>query len=306
MQSLATLVERNWDLDRVVAGPVLQRSSTRIVLSIEADQGRFVAKAYEDSWALGLVHPSLEEIDQHLGIFDVLAARGFRHAPSLLKTRDGQRFLRSGGMTVVILDLIEGERPPAAVATWAELGRLAANLNGIAGYPHDYAISVTGTIAELTHKAERYPFRQDMLSLVSTLDVLAEQPTSLIHGEINLANTVLARDGRIVILDWDQAGNGPWALEPGYPLITTFLSEDLVFDAEAAAAFYRSWAGEQGITAERRELVFTAALLHALRYIEFGDPGRRWARIRYALAHKDELLAALGTSDPVPAPGGQR
>ncbi len=58
--------------------------------------------------------------------------------------------------------------------------------------------------------------------------------------------------------------------------------------------------------AGRKDLIFTAAILHALRYLEFGDHARRWARIRYALAHREELLAALETPDPVPVQGGQQ
>ncbi len=129
---------------------------------------------------------------------------------------------------------------------------------------------------------------------MATLDVLRDQPRVLIHGELNPANSILAPDGRLTVVDWDAAGTGPWALEPGYPLITTFLSEDLVFDARSAAAFYGAWAGPQGIDAERRELIFTAALLHALRSLSFAEPGRRWRRIQHALAHKAELLSAMG------------
>jgi len=297
MQSLGTVVERHWDLDHVVPGPVLQRFPTRTVVSIRSDQGSFVVKAYENAWALGLVRPSPTEIDRCLYVFDYLAMKGFRHAPSLLKTSAGDRFLRTEGTTFYILERIEGSRPPATTETWAELGRLAKLLNMYNDFPYDYPISVAGTIAELTRKAERYPFRTDFLHLVSTLEILADQPACLIHGEINLANSVMSPHGRISILDWDQAGTGPWALDAGYPLITTFLSEDLAFDAGSASAFYGSWGARQGMSADRQELIFTAALLHALRYLEFGDPARRWARIQYALAHKDELLSALDTPD---------
>lgn len=300
MLSLATLVERHWELNSVVPGSILQRSPTRQVTSIRSDQGSFVVKAYDHDWALGLVCPSLAEIDRRLHIFEFLAAGGFRHAPSLLKARTGNRFVRTGGTTMYILEQIKGSQPPATTGTWAELGRVAATLNSITDYPHDYAIPVAGTIVELARNQERYPFRSAFLEQVATLDVLADEPACLIHGEINLANSVMSPDGEIFLLDWDQVGTGPWALEAGYPLITAFISEDLVFDAGSASAFYASWTGGKGMDAERKDLVFTAALLHALRYLEFGDQARRWARIQYALAHKNELLAALDTPDPAP------
>ncbi len=119
-----------------------------------------------------------------------------------------------------------------------------------------------------------------------------------VHGEINLANSPVSAEGRIFLLDWDQAGTGPWALEPGYPLITTFLSEDLVFDAASASAFYGSWTKGKPVDPDRKDLIFTAAILHALRYLPFGDHSRRWARICHALEHRNELLAAFDAPNP--------
>ncbi len=298
MPSLTTLLERHWNLEHVVLGSTLHQYPTRHVLAIRSDQGRFVVKVYKDEWALGLAGPFFAEIDRRLSIFDYLARKGFRRAPSLLKTKAGDRFIRTGGTMVYILEWIEGTQPLATAETWAELGRLAASLNAWTDYPHGYAIPVAGTIAELTEQAERYPFRSEFLYLVSTLGILADQPARLIHGELNPSNSVRSPDGRLSILDWDQAGTGPWVLEGGYPLITTFLSEDLTFDARSAAAFYGFWAEGHDMDAERRDIIFTAALLHALRYLEFGDPFKRWTRIQYAVAHKHELLSALdaGTS----------
>ncbi len=298
MRSIATMVERHWNLDHVVPGAVLQQSPTRTVIAIQADQGTFVVKAYENAWALGLVNPTTSEIDRHLHIFDFLAETRFGHAPSLLRTATGSRFAQTDDATVCVLSLIDGDAPPSTPETWAVLGRIAARVGEYGNYPYPYGIPVAGTIAELTRNAERYPFRTDMLRLISALDMLVDQPPCLIHGEINTRNAIMAPDGRILLLDWDQAGTGPWPLEPGYPLITTFLSEDLVFDSAAASAFYGSWSAGREITAEHREFVFTAAVLHALRYLKFGDPARRWARIQHAVAHKDALLATLGSTRP--------
>lgn len=298
MPSLTTLLEHHWNLEHVVPDATLQQYPTRRVVAIRSDQGRFVVKVYEDEWALGLVGSSSAEIDRRLSIFNYLARTGFRRAPALLNTKTGDRFVRTGGTTICVLEWIEGSPPPATTETWTELGRLAARLNARTVYPHDYAIPVAGAIAELTEQAERYPFRSEFLDLVSTLGILADQPACLIHGELNPSNSVRSPDGRLFILDWDQAGTGPWILEGGYPLITTFLSEDLAFDASSAAAFYGAWARDHDLDAKCKDIIFTAALFHALRYLGFGDPFRRWARIRYAVTHKHALLSALdaGTS----------
>ncbi len=293
MDWLTTELTRHWPLDRIITGPAIQRSNTRTTVAIHSDQGRFVVKTYDDASALGLVHPSAAEIDQHLSIFDHLADTGFGHAPVLLRTRSEARFVHSDGRIIYVLQQIAGSIPPDTPGTWAEFGQLAARLNADPDYPHAYGIPVTGTIAELTRQARHYPFERAFLNLVATLGVLADQPTGLIHAEINPANAILSPDGRLTLLDWDQAGRGPWVLEVGYPLLTHFLTEDLTFDRESAVAFYDAYTAGKGLTADQRELVFTAALLHALRYLRFGSPARRWARIQFAVGHRDELLSVI-------------
>lgn len=128
MESLATVLSRHWPLDHVVPGPTLQRHPTRASIAILSDQGPFVVKAYDDA-ARGLVRPTTTEIDQHLSVFAYLAEKGFGHAPHLLRTRAGERSMRTGGQTIHVLGRIDGDTPPGTPATWAELGRLAARLN---------------------------------------------------------------------------------------------------------------------------------------------------------------------------------
>jgi Ser/Thr protein kinase RdoA (MazF antagonist) len=294
MNSLPNEVARHWPLDHVVRGSILQQGSTRITFAIRAVQGQFVVKVYDDDAALGLVNPDLEEIDQHLSILDYLAGKEFGHAPRLLRTRTGARYVRTGGKTIVILEQVAGTTAPDTPAIWAELGRIGARLNGYRDYPHAYGVPIAGVIAELTQHARQYPFRQPFLELVGTLGVLENQPTSLIHGEINPANTVLEPGGRLVLVDWDEAGTGPLVLEAGYPLLTQFVTERLVFRRDEAVAFYDAYTGGAGLTPEGKDLVFTAALLHALRYIGAGgNPETRWTRIQFALEHRDELLAVI-------------
>jgi Ser/Thr protein kinase RdoA (MazF antagonist) len=294
MESVTSEISRHWPLDHVVRGLDLQHSPNRITFAIHADQGAFVIKVYDDVAALGLVNPSLEEIDQHLSILDYLAGRDFGHAPSLLRTRSGARYVRTGGKTIVVLEQVDGTPPPPSPGTWAALGRIGARLNRFHDYPHPYGIPVAGVIAELTQHARQYPFREQFLDLAGTLEALENQPTGVIHGELNPANAVLAPDGRLVLVDWDEAGTGPLVLEAGYLLLTHFLAEDLVFNRVAAAAFYDAYTGGTAMTAEGKDLVFTAALLHALRYLGAGgNPEVRWARIQFALEHRDELMAVV-------------
>jgi Ser/Thr protein kinase RdoA (MazF antagonist) len=221
-----------------------------------------------------------------------------------LETRSGRSFWSDGNKTIYIIEQLQGANPPESAETWAELGRLAARLNSYTDYPYEYPIAVDGTIPELTRAAERYPFKNEFLELVGRLDVLIDQPVSLIHAEINPANSFRTPDGKIYILDWDSVGTGPAVLEAGYPLICCFIDEsDLMFHHDWAAAYYESYTAGVGMTDDQKNLVFTAALLQALRYISCGTTTfQRWARICYALQNKALLLSAIPNLRS-PAPG---
>lgn len=294
--SLARTIGQHWPVDNVALGSLLQDSGSRVTRLIHGDQGAFVVKVYEAGSALGLVAPSTAVIDRQLSVLDHLAGNGFDHAPRLLPTRDGQRFVEANGRIVSVQHQVDGGPPPDSPATWVEFGRIAARLNADTSYPHPYAIPIAGTIAELTERAASYPFRERFLELVAGLAVLEGQPPGLIHTEINCANAIQEPGGRLVVVDWDQAGTGPWVLEAGYPLLTWFVTEDLVVHWDAARAFYRGYTNGAGLAGETREMVFTAALLHALRYLDVVNRDRRWKRIAFALAQREALLATMGPS----------
>ena len=288
-------ISRHWPLDRVTPGAVLQRYPDRMTGIIHADQGDFVVKAYASDQALGLVNPGVAVIDQQLAIFDYLGSAKVGRVPRLLRTRAGNRFARISGITMYVLERVDGVRPADTPETWSGLGQLAARLNAHTDYPHAYAVPVRQTIIELLAQASSYPFAAKFRDLVMSLDILADQPSCLLHAELNPANALRLPDGQLCLLDWDQAGSGPWPLEAGYPLLTWFVTEDLTVRHAEAAAFYRAYASGSARPIRQPDLVFTGALLHALRYLRFGDPARRWARIMYALAHRDTLLAMIAS-----------
>jgi hypothetical protein len=82
------------------------------------------------------------------------------------------------------------------------------------------------------------------------------------------------------------------AIEYGYPLINVFLSErDLAFDDRSAAAFDEGYSNSGGVLDHCA--LFDAALLHALRYMWWGDTERRWERAVHAVSREAELCSVL-------------
>lgn len=280
-------IAEHWPLTDISFGETFQTCPTRRVVRVYSAQGEFVAKI-DDQPHTFVVAP------QAYALFDFLASRTFPHIPVLLKTKDGHRFVHTHNRSIALMEYIGGEKPDASRSTWGELGAIARTLNSLTGYPNSYAIGIQGAIAELMEQANAYPHKAQIHGFISLLTPLLHTPKhGIVHGEINLTNAARRKDGTLVLLDWDEAGTGPTVLEAGFPLIVVFLTEDLHFRQELATAFYhRYYAGSAPPDAEK-ELLFRAALLHALRFVQFANHQRRWERVCYAVAQQKQLLSVL-------------
>ena len=155
----ADLLAHHWPLDRVAIGPTLQRYQTRSVIALHSPQGNYVAKVYDNDCALGLVAPSREEIDRCLYVFDYLQERAFKQIPRLLKTKSGDRYLRTDTKTIYIVEQISGAHPVPSAESYRKLGQTAAGLNAFTDYPYDYPIPVGGVINELRARGGSIPIQ---------------------------------------------------------------------------------------------------------------------------------------------------
>jgi len=278
---------QHWPLDNVSFGASFQSYPTRRVVQIHSAQGDFVAKIDQQP-------PAYVAACQPYAVLDFLAARNFSHVPALLKTREDQPLFYGAGQSIALMTYIDGGPPDNQPATWHALGQIAAQVNAFTDCPIVYTIPTAAVIGELRAQAQSHPQKQQFLDFIDQLAPLLNAPTlGLVHGEINAANVRQRRDGTLVLLDWDAAGTGPVVLEAGYPLLVVFLTEALHLQREQAVAFYRGYYGAYRPSPVEQGLLFRAALLHALRYMAFANQPQRWARICYAVAHRDDLLATV-------------
>lgn len=280
-------VTEHWPLSGVSFGESFVSYPTRRVVQVHANEGTFVAKINSEPL-------TMEESLKSYAIFDFLQARDFTHAPALLKTLAGESVLYTEGQSVAIMEYIDGGHPEATIATWQELGRIAARLNALTDYPFAYAIPTKGVIVELTEEAQSHVHKAQFLEFIALLSPLLDDPRQgLVHGEINLTNAMRRRNGELVLIDWDEAGTGTTVLEAGYPLVVVFLTEELHFQQELARAFYNGYYGDRLPSAAEKDLLFRTALLHALRYMRFANQEKRWRRVCYAVEHKERLLTSI-------------
>ncbi len=285
---LIRLSEQYWSLNNAGIKADLKGFDGRIVYQIKADEGEFVVK-------VGKPFYSEQEIERELFIFDFLQSKDFRYAPILLKCQDGSSFRRLPEGFAYIYHFIEGEEPTPSADNYRKLGELMAALHRLEGYPHLAKWSVSDIIGHII--ADRTPhlpskIKNEYLQIVESLCVLNNLPLCLVHGDVSLSNSLQLSSGDIVLIDWDGCAINTRIFDVGYPLLQ-FLSKDLVFDGEAAKAFYETYFSVQKLTDEEFRCLFDAALLPALNFILFGCINDNWAKIKWAYQHREWLVEKI-------------
>lgn len=118
-------------------------------------------------------------------------------------------------------------------------------------------------------------------------------PIAIVHGQPSPGNLVQRPDGSVTLLDWDESGTGPIALDLGYPLICVLLTEKPDWREDRARAFYRGYRDRSTGSLPSPDDVFAAALLHGMRSAMFANQTARLRRVRYALNEGDRLIRAF-------------
>lgn len=284
---LAAEVEEAWPLTRVSVGPVLRSFESRTVALLDAAEGRFVIKIDDDP----LTAPGAVGY----GVLGFLDEQRFRHAPRIARTSTGALGARlAQGESACVLEFVPFPPRPAP-DQWHAFGRAVAGLNRLEGFTEPFAIPLAAAIDEVRARAGGHPIAGALDAVLDEIAWIADLPSdALVHGEVNCANGGVRADGTTVLLDWDQAGSAPAAVDYGYPLITQFIAESTeAVDVDAMRAFYRGYRASGGVI--DADQLFACALFHALRYMWWGDTEARWRRIEFARRHRPSLVhAALG------------
>jgi Ser/Thr protein kinase RdoA (MazF antagonist) len=285
---LLSSIEKYWSLHNAGIVADLEGFDDKIVLQIKADEGEFVVKIREPFY-------SELEIEQELFIFDFLQSRNFRHAPVLLRCRDGFSFRRLSEGFVYVYRFIEGEKPAPSIDSYRKLGELMAKLHQLEGYPHLAKWSMSDVIGHIiAHRAPQLPseIKNEYLKIAEGLCVMDNLPLCLVHGDISLSNSIQRSSGDIVLVDWDGCAINTRIFDAAH-LLLQFLSKNLVFDDKAAKAFYRAYFSAQKLTDKEFGCFFDAALISPLNFILFGCINENWAKIKWACQRREWLMEKI-------------
>ncbi|HEX2915435.1 MAG TPA: phosphotransferase [Chloroflexia bacterium] len=184
--------------------------------------GQLVFKAnLEDGAALTVrlcpIYVSEEKVLSDTGALLFLNNAGFP-APHLRLTLQGERvFLWQPGSWGYAHDFIEGQHPQLEPSTLTELGHLLGRLHSLASKPEDYPVRVRW-LDDLPHAIRRAELSSEnpdwgkkaaeVAASLKDLPDLSNLPLGLIHTDVHEGNLLRAPDGKLYMLDWEDAGLG--------------------------------------------------------------------------------------------------
>ncbi|MHB0879243.1 MAG: phosphotransferase enzyme family protein, partial [Anaerolineae bacterium] len=277
---IARFVEECWPLTAVEPVGKLHGYSGAGVVRLACDQGQFVLKS-ANLW------DSADTAAEHMAIFDFLAGEGFPHAPRLVKTKAGDAFVGREDHFLYVMEFVSGRPLVPEPASYRGLGGVAAALHNLRGYTHPQQCGIDWLYLMAREAAELLASRTAVDRVLAGLPDFSGLPEAVVHGELGQA--IEDRSGRLVLVDWDEAGLGPALIDAAGRLVCDFIDYDLRIDEASATAFYQAYFACRSPSQSELDKMVPLAALYALAYSRFADTEQRVARVLFAIRQTDTL-----------------
>ncbi|CAN5643477.1 hypothetical protein BH09CHL1_BH09CHL1_00950 [soil metagenome] len=216
--ALLTLLEQSYLVRGVAIKPVVEYGDGGGVYR--------VARASEPDWILRVfaIDRPMERVRGDAAILKHLASQDVP-CEQLVSAADGSGSVDLDDRGVIVTHFVKGVRPSRTINSIRRLGEVLGRVNAAPSVPadHRYLGRRAGAIpredldygvAQLARVADRVPaearemFATLQMELKATNDC-EKLPFGLIHSDCHLDNTIESADGRITLIDWVGAGQGP-------------------------------------------------------------------------------------------------
>jgi aminoglycoside phosphotransferase (APT) family kinase protein len=277
------VIRQAWSLDAVEVVSLHQTVPSRLVARVATPDGHFAAKVDTDPHVSVIGGESVQAR---------VAALAPGLAPAVLPTTCGGLAVTVDGQRYTMTEWVDGTTPGSDPQTWQQIGGAFARLHGLPVVERSFAVPVRGLCEEL---AAQPGWPRSLVREVLARAERIEQDGSpvIVHGQPSPANMLQLADRNITLLDWDESGAGPPALDLGYPLVCEFLSRDLQWSSDRAAAFYRGYREHATAPLPPAATIFAAALLFGLRSATFAEQTARLRRVQHALDEEEAFTRVL-------------
>jgi thiamine kinase-like enzyme len=195
-------------------------------------------------------------------------------------------------------EFIDGVIPEANEDIYSTLGGLISRVHAIHDCPVMSDMNIPLIKDQLLSLGASYNMPKQFFKDVEGIPDFTKLPTSLVHTDLALRNTMIDKKGQFFLIDWDDAGQGITLLDTAYILVTLFDNKGS-FNDMAATAFYEAYQKNRPFTDLEIALFFDAVLFWLLRYAVIDQVGMIesnwkkaifWKKSGYQLLDKAQII----------------
>jgi homoserine kinase type II len=284
---LFPLLRTQYGLESVQVVQKLVTSGHREAYLLQTELGRLVLKITDPD------RPE-EVVRSDVAVLDTVAQFDFP-APRPVFTREKRLYLPLENRFFYIYHFVEGKKPLPSASMLSNCGALLATLHTLPVDEtartslHRPAYLLT-EVKEWLNAAPDTPAQQrmarEMLATIAAFPSFEELPESLIHTDPYFVNLVDGADGRLYLIDWEDAGVSFPLIDVGYVgHLCTYLPHDrlnlglsgdeaITWRPDWAQAFLDGYQAVRPLSRREQELFPWAVRLNYLMYIWDWDERR--------------------------------
>lgn len=280
----------NWGFTDMEILEQFTKNSPRIIFKIQADKRFYILKripmSIPERVILGntLAH---EYLGNQKGI-----------APKIINLPDGSSFMESDGFWFYLMEFIDGRPMDATVENEYHLGRLVKEMHSYSGY--DYPSGLNESKERFYEWFPEKSFKSEFDTVLDSLPDFGEYDRCFIHTDLGPHNTMIREDGKLVLIDLDDAGIGSRYIDLGYAFIMQFVehTEDMHLDYrfDLAKAFLKGYYGSEKVPRFEYDLVWHGAVYMCIFYMQSYGPeavDSLWKILKFGMEQKEKLWEML-------------
>lgn len=296
-------LQKHYNLE-VIAREILQETGGRTVFKLVTPSDILIAKFALDQPYIAA------RIEKDLHFLKTLYRFGL-NVPYLIQTTTGHDYVKIDQHILYILTFITSQQPEHNLAFYQKAGQLLGKLHQIptADYPYntDFTMAISlEYINQGLRRVKHWPDDGLAHSLNETLERLARIPDgrqALIHTNFFSGNMVMDDEGRLYLVDFDDAGLGDPLLDLGYFIANDIVLEyngEVYLDPEMLHRFLAAYCGERLLQPEEMALLPIYIYFGVLLYLCDPETGTiyepKLARYRWLVEQEQWLAEMLGSS----------
>jgi Ser/Thr protein kinase RdoA (MazF antagonist) len=277
---LIPLLHSQYGIDSVQVVEPLKTNGQREAYLLQTELGRLVIKITDPD-------RSEEVVQTDVGILDDLARFEFP-APIAVHTLTHGLYLPFENRFFYLYHWIEGKKPSPSASMLAQCGALLAALHNLPldrtarrsfHRPSNLLPEINSWLLDAPDTSLQREMAGELLAIAAAFPSFEDLPETLIHTDPYFVNLLDGADGRMYLIDWEDAGCSYPLLDVGYlGHLTTYLphdrinlgltgSEAITWRPDWAQAFLDGYQAKRRLTDLERSLFPWAVRLNFLMYI---------------------------------------